>query len=376
MRWLFAPDDSDAFEQSNEVRIRRADAWAAERRRVFDPDTVREALVFRHDSRDGRLGYWTPELVRRFLLEIVPERFTGDIETYAHVPEALRTWLRFLDHAGALHPHGSDLAELEAAVDDSAAAFPAAFTDPANWGPARIAAQAALASGIDLATPAGVERFNAVMGSADHDSEAMAAAVARQAERRTRSYRLPALPALELPRPERTAALAADAEAVRGAVAFLDWLGEGRALTQKGNLRKGDAAALAELLGTGDDTDSFTSASELPGLNWYLELLLESGLVRRVKQRLVPVAKNARLARDPLALLLAAWGTEAAWRYRDPRMFARPGAAGSSRACSSRRCSAPPRACRYRLRRSEAGSPAPCSVRLPIPRTSAACSPR
>ncbi|WP_156926032.1 hypothetical protein [Glycomyces arizonensis] len=319
VQWFYDSSDTDEFEQSIEMRLRRADAWADGA--VFDPDTAREALRFRHDSRDGRLGYWTPELVREFLTEIVPERFTGGIEHYAHVPEALRTWLRFLEHAGALDPHGSDLSGLERAVDECAEDFPAAFAEPARWGPARIVAEAALASGIDPATPGGAERLNAFMADG-HDSEATAAAVARQHERRLRNQRTPPLPAAEVPAPGRAAALASETEAVRAATAFLDWLGEGRAITQKGNLRKADAVALVELLGTGDDTESFASAADLPVLHWHTELVLGAGLARRVKQRLVPVAKHARLTRDPYALLLAAWEAEALWRPQRPGLFA------------------------------------------------------
>ncbi|WP_205327371.1 hypothetical protein [Glycomyces sp. YM15] len=324
MQWYYPGGDADEFEQTIEMRLRRAEVWADANGRVFDPGMTREALKFRHESRDGRLGYWTPDLVREFLTEIVPERFTGGIEHYAHVPEALRTWLRFLEYAAALHPLGSSADALEAAVDECAEDFPSAFTDPGNWGPARIAAEAALRSGIDPASPGGFERFNAFMMDENvrYDRVASATAIARQAARQVRNERMPALPAAELPEPQRIPALAGDAAAVRGAAAFLDWLGEGRAITQRGNLRKADAVALVQLIGTGDDTESFTSATDLPVLNWYVELLLGTGLVRRVKQRLVPVAKNARLARDPHALLLAAWEAEPLWRPRQPGLLA------------------------------------------------------
>jgi hypothetical protein len=325
VQWFFDIDDTEEFEQSNGMRLRRAAAWAQSQGAVFDLDAAQEALVFRHHSRDGRLGHWTPELVREFLTEIAPERFTGGLEHYAHLPEALRTWLRFMDFTGALDPTGSGLAELEAAVDECAERFPETFTDPANWGPSRIAAEAALASGIDLSTPDGIERFNAFMADEEpvYDREMMAAAVARQAARQIRSPRLPALPAVELPTADQVSALAAATEAARGVAALLDWLGEGRALTQRGNLRKADAAALVDLLGTGDDTDSFTSAADLPVLNWYTELVVGTGLARRVKQRLVPVAKRSRIARDPVALLRAAWGTASLWRTPRPGLFAR-----------------------------------------------------
>jgi hypothetical protein len=325
VEWFFGIDDSEEFEQSNEMRLRRAAAWAQSQGADFDSDVAQEALVFRHHRRDGRLGHWTPELVREFLTEIAPGRFTGGLEHYAHLPEALRTWLRFIDFTGALDPTGSRLAELEAAVDEYAERFPETFTDPANWGPSRIAAEAALASGIDLSTPDGIEWFNASMADEEpvYDREMMAAAIARQAARQISSHRMPALPAVELPTADRATALASDTEAARSVAAFLEWLGEGRALTQRGNLRKADAVALVDLLGTGDDTDSFTSAADLPVLHWYTELVTGTGLARRVKQRLVPVAKRSGLARDAFALLRAAWETESLWRTPNPGPIAR-----------------------------------------------------
>lgn len=71
-----------------------------------------------------------------------------------------------------------------------------------------------------------------------YDRGMMAADHRAPGGRQIRSHRIPALPAVELPTADRATALAADTEAARGVAALLDWLGEGRALTQRGNLRK------------------------------------------------------------------------------------------------------------------------------------------
>ena len=55
--------------------------------------------------------------------------------------------------------------------------------------------------------------------------------------------------------PADPAAIASAAPAVRQVREFVDWVGEGRALTQTGRIRRADALALVDLLDTGDTVD-------------------------------------------------------------------------------------------------------------------------
>ncbi|GGO65875.1 hypothetical protein GCM10012289_18610 [Nonomuraea cavernae] len=88
--------------------------------------------------------------------------------------------------------------------------------------------------------------------------------------------------------------------------AFTEWVGEGRKLTQTGNLTLSDARALVALLETGDEIDPkigdrvfrTKSSTELPGLNLIVEWAKAAGLVRVVKGRLLPVKKAAPLLKD------------------------------------------------------------------------------
>jgi hypothetical protein len=90
--------------------------------------------------------------------------------------------------------------------------------------------------------------------------------------------------------------------------AFLEWVGEGQALTQTGRVRLADARELVGLLDTGDLLDQreagwrISSSAELPGLTTVVEWAKGSRLVRVSKGRLVPVKKNVVLLDRPLEL--------------------------------------------------------------------------
>jgi hypothetical protein len=94
---------------------------------------------------------------------------------------------------------------------------------------------------------------------------------------------------------------------------FVGWLSTGRKLTQTGRLTLADARTLVELLGTRDQIDPVVggrvsrtkSSEELSGLNLMFEWAKAARLVRVVHGRVVPVAKNAKLAADPEKLLPA-----------------------------------------------------------------------
>jgi hypothetical protein len=102
------------------------------------------------------------------------------------------------------------------------------------------------------------------------------------------------------------AAIAAAAPTVVRVVAFVDWVGTGRALTQTGRLRRLDALALVELLDTGDVLDQrfpIQSSTELYHLTLLVEWAKASGLVRVARGRIVAVRKHAKLLERPVELV-------------------------------------------------------------------------
>jgi hypothetical protein len=98
------------------------------------------------------------------------------------------------------------------------------------------------------------------------------------------------------------AALAACAPTVARMRAFVDWVGAGRALTQTGRLRRGDALALVELLDTGDVLDPrfpTQTSAELYHLTLLVEWTKASGLVRVARGRIVAARKHVKLLERP-----------------------------------------------------------------------------
>src|SRR4051794_24082281 len=99
---------------------------------------------------------------------------------------------------------------------------------------------------------------------------------------------------------------AREAPAVRRLRGFVDWVGEGRALTQTGQLRRANALALVELLDTGDRVDPahpIRSSADLYRLGVVVDWAKAGRFVRVVHGRLVPVRKTAALLDRPLALV-------------------------------------------------------------------------
>jgi hypothetical protein len=102
------------------------------------------------------------------------------------------------------------------------------------------------------------------------------------------------------------AATAAGAPTVARVRALVEWVGAGRALTQTGRLRRGDALALVEMLDTGDVLDQrfpIQSSAELYGLTLLVEWAKASGLVRVARGRIVAVRKHAKVLERPVELV-------------------------------------------------------------------------
>jgi hypothetical protein len=101
-------------------------------------------------------------------------------------------------------------------------------------------------------------------------------------------------------------ATASEAPAARRLRGFVEWVGEGRPLTQTGRLRRADALALVELLDSGDRLDPrfpIHSSAELYRLTLLVEWAKACRLVRVVHGRLVRVRKAAKLLERPLELV-------------------------------------------------------------------------
>ncbi len=115
--------------------------------------------------------------------------------------------------------------------------------------------------------------------------------------------------AIELPDEDEARSSTAHSPLLAQARLLVDFLGEGRKLTQTGNVSLADARHLVSLLATGDRFDETIgartfkthSASDLPQLSFIVRVTTAARLVRSVKGKLVSTKAGRSLGRDPLA---------------------------------------------------------------------------
>lgn len=254
MRTCYAPEERDDYLGGRDLLVRRCAAWAKVNDCGFDPMLAQALLDSRHFSSDGRLGYWTPDEVRRALLRWIPGQVIAPGEMLLPAPETLRTLLRYLDARGLRDPRGATLADNEMAIDET-------------------------------------EFRTAIAEVLDQDPQTLV-------EPRT----LPQLP-VWLPAPEELTAAAERSKLVNQLLAFVRWLEpDGRVLTSSGNIKPEDARQLIALLGTGEEDRNFRSAAELYGLNLVVTWAKKARLVRKQGNKLVPVTKSLPLLDDAEAL--------------------------------------------------------------------------
>lgn len=114
--------------------------------------------------------------------------------------------------------------------------------------------------------------------------------------------------------PTRLVAAASDAVAYRRLRGFVEYVGDGRRLTAKGNLALADGRALVDLLETddrfdpqiGDRVSRTKSTVELGAVDLMFRVALRARFVRRYKGRLVQT-KKAMMVDDPVETLYEAW---------------------------------------------------------------------
>ncbi|MFC5831046.1 hypothetical protein [Nonomuraea insulae] len=309
MRTWFEPEETEEFEAAKAVLLRRCLTWADEHGRPADDLLITAAMDARHESRDGRLGYWDETQIRRFLLGWIPKYVVAPREILDITPEILRTYLDYLHDTGLRDPRGETPAEADASIARLSADFQKALDDPNRQGLAKFWAQTALDHGIDLATPGELETFQQDLdaGRIRFDQDVLDNLL----EARFMETGLDVLdeerafpqPPIVLPPPAALSEAATQSKIVQQLISLTTWAGkDGHPLTKAGNLSLADARAVSALLGTGEDEYQVRSAADLPHLNLLLAWAKEIRLIRVAKGRVVAVAKAGPLLRDPEAL--------------------------------------------------------------------------
>ncbi|MDX6738720.1 hypothetical protein [Actinocorallia sp. A-T 12471] len=296
MRTCFGTEEGEEYRAVRELLVRRCRTWAEEQGVSLVPDVIDAALQYRHECHDGRLGFWRPAEVRGFLIEWVPERVAAEPDDLACVPEALRTFLRYLDAVGLRDPRAGDLAEAERAIDRAVPAFSEAVRDQERYSVTKYWKLTAARHGIALVDRLGLERLKSgvAAGRIPHDRDLLI----RLAERAPAPLRRAvAPPPRALPGPDELREAAERSAVVRRMTALASWAGqEGRPLTSRGQIPPVEARALVRLLENGNGSGD---AGDLPLLVAWAR---KARIVRVHGGRLSAVAKAAPVLADPLAL--------------------------------------------------------------------------
>jgi hypothetical protein len=305
-------EDTDAYLAARELLLRRCRSWAAANDRTLSLPLAGSLLDSRHFSPDGRLSYWTPDQVRRALLEWIPAKVTAPAEELLAAPETLRSLLRYLASTGLRDPRGAATAENESAIDTVADEFGDAIADPDRYGLAKTAVLSAGHGGTSLGLPEGLASFveEFLEDGPVLDATQLEDLLERQLTLPILGERTFAQLPVRLPAQDELTAAAERSTVVGQFRALVEWLGpKGRALTPTKNIRPDDARELITLLGTGEEGLKFRSSAELPGLNLIVTWALKARLIRRQGIRLLPVAKARSLLDDAEALWQRAFET-------------------------------------------------------------------
>ncbi len=320
------------FRAASDSLLERFEDWLRGDRQVPDGEAaevasdVFVALDWKWNYAGGDLLRWRTADVAEFLLEWCPAKLSASPAESLPIPAALTAFLAFLGATGRLSPGSSPLESLVEAAVALTEEFEAAMGDASRFGLAKSLFAAAAADGVDLGDPDELEEWIAEFN-------------ARPEEDRRRVIpdtvlalpRRPALPPVAVPDDSAVAASKAAAPILAMFAAFAGFVGNGRKLTQTGNLTLADARALVELVGTGDVMDGAIgertfktrTSADLPRLRQVFAWARKAGVVRVARGRVIATKRGLAIGRDPAAFFdkavdaLLAIGPLSSQRYPD-----------------------------------------------------------
>jgi len=325
-------------------------AWQAATPDDACPDCLRLLL-------QGRIDYlakpdpthWKSGDVRELLLELAVTRMTDLCDLVGHGVPSLRSYMRFLDQTGWLHPGSATMKVLRRELDRAAPTYPQAMTDRSRWRLAKRLYTAMRAAGVDLgdddAIHAWVEAFNhrpptdrrEVLGELLDAQPDLGRArlVAHHGLVAALAPGAPVPPRLLQPDPaedepagayppavladDHELAMAARASSLlRRVVMLARWVGNGRPVSRRGELIGPDARALVDALGLAEALakapggGKVTGMRDVPPITKAFYLAVETELVAVRRSGILPgprVGDCDRLDHGPAAdqVALSLW---------------------------------------------------------------------
>jgi len=310
MRMVFTGADPEEFAEVAQRVLAEFEAWSETRERTVHLFVVDAVLNQRFET-DGLLGRWTAPALRSLLLTWFPRRVTLAEAEHATVMETVEAFLDFLDDSDLLDDRSEPIGTLREHLREIGPDFFAAMRQPENYGMAKFWATKMLESGVDPEDQDAASAFiDEVRGGRIPVDDAVLAVIAERHQEGDPDLPPQAPSAVfDLPPEEEQRELAADTKISTQLRDFVDWIGEGRALTTKGNLKLADARELITLLGTRDvfNRNHTRTSERLMGVSGIFELAKTIRIARVAKGRLLKVKSAAKLLADPLKLWEAAF---------------------------------------------------------------------
>lgn len=307
---VFGCDDEDGFFAARSSLLELFERWLVDDQRRSEREAAEVAgeagvaLDWKWSYGDGDLGRWQTQDVAEFLLEWCPRKLSVSPAGCRSIPAALTAFTAFLGATGRLAPGSAPVAALSEAVTMVSDDFVVAMGDPSNFGLAKSLFSSAVADGVDLDDTDQVQQWIAEFNARPmEDRRQVIPGPAVSPPRR------PAMPPVALPDDDEVAAARADAPILAMFATFSQFFGEGRKLTQTGNITLADARALVDVLATGDVMDErigdrtfrTRSSAELPRLRQIFAWAKKAGVVRVVHGKLVATKRGLAMAGAPAA---------------------------------------------------------------------------
>ena len=310
MELRFGPDDEDAFYAARDDLVSCFEqtsgghglGWVAE-----------QVLDFKWGYLDGDLSRWVPADVEEILLGLYPAKVMLGPDDLDQVVTGFTCLLQFLGDEGILA--GSSAVRLGKSVKRLASRFHAAALDDRNWSMGKRLWSFAQSEGVDSSDLDAMQRFIDEFNQRPlSEREAVLGPHLAPDDSSRGSTFFGSLPPIVLPPAEELESAAEATVAFRRIRRLVGYVGEGRALTDKGNLKLVDGKTLVDLLETrdrfdeqiGDRVFKTKSSADLGEVDLTFRMAVESKMLKRKGKKLLP-GPNAKWVDDPLSALYGAW---------------------------------------------------------------------
>jgi hypothetical protein len=310
MTLRFGPDDEEGFSRVRDDLVERFERTSAGRDLGWVASGV---LDFKWGYLGGDLAEWTPEDVGEILLGLYPAKAMMDTEDLDRIPTGFGALLRFLGDEG-ITP-AADAEAAEGLVERLRPRFHAAAMDEANWSMGKRLMSVARSEGVNMQDPDAMQRFMEDFNRLTFDErDAILGPPAVPEGLGTVGGEIEPLPPIVLPPLDELEAAAQDTVWWQRVRLLVDFVGDGRPLTDTGKLKLADGETLIEVLETrdhfnprsGDRVYKTRSTVELSEVHLTFLIGIESAALEIEGKKVVP-GPNAESFSEVLESYQGTW---------------------------------------------------------------------